>query len=304
MGWCGRSRGCAVILLWSGLAAAEPNDFQLYTLGCPSDSTCSALGVTHAQATANNDAFRVFVNEFAAALTSSNLMPPSSLGHAGFALNLELPVIYLTPNSTFVMPTTSPFSGPLLIPSVHVRKGLPWSFEAGARVGWINTSSMAVATIEGKWSINEGFAYLPDIGIRGYGTRLFNNRDMDLTSAGLDLGVGKRFAVGGMITLTPYAGWNLVWTEATSNNIDFQPGRSITDSEATPAAQLSNTGVYDEVHLDFHNRFYGGVRFIGGVLQLVGEISYSNLGSFTDRDGNKVSMPPVLAINTSIGLDF
>ncbi len=87
-----------------------------------------------------------------------------------------------------------------------MRKGFPFSFEVGARAAWIDRSSMAVGTLEAKCAINEGFLYLPDVAIRGYVTRLFNTRDFDLTTFGFDLGVGREFPIGGMITLTPYAG--------------------------------------------------------------------------------------------------
>lgn len=310
-------------LLAASAAWADPNDFQLYHLGCPSSSTCSGapLNVTGAQAQLNDDNFRIFAREFAAALSSANLMPPSSLGDDGFAIDAELSLAFLNPVGTdssqckagqacFIIPNEAQsFSGPLLLPSVHIRKGLPWSFELGARVAWVDKTRMAAGTIEAKWSVNEGFTYLPDIGVRGYGTRLFNTRDFDLTAAGLDIGVGKRFAIGGMITLTPYAGWNIVWVAATANNVDFDPGRSLQASEtgANPAtAQLNNTGVYSEVTLgaNSHNRFYGGVRFVGGIIQITGEISYSILGGFTDPGGTQVSMPDVLAINMAAGLTF
>jgi hypothetical protein len=204
------------------------------------------------------------------------------------------------------MPTTGKFSGPLLLPSVHIRKGLPFSFEVGTRLTWINTSRMGAGTLELKWSVNEGFAVLPDIGIKGSVTRLFNNRDFDLTVAGLDIGIGKRFAIGGMLTLTPYIGWNLLWVSAVSNTVDFQPSRSSQQAQASPTAQLDNTGVFDEVTLgaNSHNRFYGGLRFIGGVVQLGAELSYSNLGSFTDAGGTVVQMPSLLSINFMAGLDF
>jgi hypothetical protein len=304
--------------LWAAGAHASPNDLQIYHLGCPSAATCGTLGVDGAQAQVNNDNFRIFAREFAAALTSANLMPPSSLGADGFTVDAELSLAFLNSvggdasqcpagKPCFLFPNEAQsFSGPLLLPSVHIRKGLPWSFELGARVAWIDKTAMAAGTIEAKWSVNEGFAYLPDIGIRGYGTRLFNTRDFDLTAAGLDIGVGKRFAIGGMVTLTPYMGWNLVWVAAVANNVDFQPGRTLADSESSQTAQLTNTGVFDEVTMgsNAHNRIYGGMRFVGGNLQLTAEVSYAFMGGFTDAAQTQVSMPNLLAINMAVGLNF
>ena len=106
-------------------------------------------------------------------MTSANLMPPETLGHAGFSLNAELSVVALpspgNQDGQVTLPTEGAATNPLLIPSVHVRKGLPFSFELGARVGWIDRSSMFAATGELKWAVNEGFTWLPDIAVRAHG---------------------------------------------------------------------------------------------------------------------------------------
>jgi hypothetical protein len=52
-----------------------------------------------------------------------------------------------------------------------------------------------------------------------------------------------------------------------------------------------------------HNRFYGGLRFVGGVIQLGAEVSYSLLGT-AGEGAAALKPPPVLTVNTTIGLDF
>lgn len=320
-------RWLGVALLCAGATSlADPNDFRIFVLGNPN---------TNPAANAN---FEAFTKELGAALTSTNLLPPATLGHAGFSLTFEASTVYLgtapinndttsatfgqdvqaaPPSGKFYLPTerqppTYNGASPLLLPSIHVRKGLPFSLELGARATWIDKSQMAAAMGEIRWAVNEGFAYLPDICVRGYGMRLFNTRDFDLGAVGLDLGVGKKFAIGGMITLTPYVGWNLVWLGAGSNTVDFNPGRtyaqSLTNKSGQPDANAQlrdDTGVFKEVSLadNSHNRVYGGVRFIGGVFQLMAEISYSALGQVSYPTG-KVDLPAVIALNGAIGLDF
>lgn len=300
---------CLSALIASTVAAADPYDIRLYKLGNPVPGGAGFDPAANAR-------FRAFAREFAAGLTSANLMPPETLGHAAFSITAELSAVSFD-QGTVTLPTErlnpdrSGIEGMLLIPSMHIRKGLPWSFEIGARAGWIEKSRMAVGTGEIKWALNEGFVFLPDLGARGYVTRLFNTKDFDLTAAGLDLGIGKQFAIGGMITLTPYAGWNLVWVAANSNSIDFDPGRTYESSITSPAAQFQNTGVYDEVTMgaNSHNRFYGGLRFVGGALQLSAEYSVSQLPPISVPTGNgdettTVDLPNVTAINFALGLDF
>jgi hypothetical protein len=291
------SRWMALAILVGGPAAyADNNDFELTKLGKP-DGAESAANVN----------FRAFARTFAAALTSTNLMPPETLGHAGFSLNAELAVVGLPTETEVMLPTSRTQTNSLLVPSLHVRKGLPFSMELGARVGWVDRSKMFAATGELKCALNEGFIWLPDVGARLHVTRLLGNSDFDLTAAGLDVGVGKQFPLGGMVTLTPYGGMDFVGVAASSDTIDFNPSRTVGETLDSPFAGLEDTGVYDEVHLmkNINTRVYGGVRFIGGALQLGAELSLTSLGSIeTAQQTSQRDLPAVLAFSTTLGLDF
>jgi hypothetical protein len=299
-------------LLCGGLAlAAGPNDFRITTLGNPTDPD-------PLRATIANANFQAFAKEMGAALASSDLTPPGTLGHSGFAATMELSVVSLkgisrgdTPPANqpwFIMPTEGKFGGSFLLPAVHIRKGLPWSFEIGTKVGWLDKSQMAVGTLEAKWAGNEGFAYLPDVAVRFHATRLFNTRDFELGAGGLDFSVGKKFAIGGMITLTPYGGWDLTFVGAsTPRMVDFQPDRTEAQAEASQYAQLTNSGMYKDVALfsNAHNRFYGGARFVGGVIQIAAEMSIAGVGQTdTVNESLDQQLPAVLAFNVALGLDF
>ncbi|MDP1822953.1 MAG: hypothetical protein Q8L48_06920 [Archangium sp.] len=304
------SRRLSVLLavLLSTSALGDAYDFRIYQLGNPQESRTGGTP-------AANAAFRAFSRRLAAAMTSVNLAPPETLGHSAFALSAELSVVdFGGSTQTSLMPTQRAISGPVLLPSIHIRKGLPWSFELGVRAAWFEKSRMGLGTVELKWAINEGFTYLPDICVRGSITKILNSRDFDVTAGGLDLGIGKQFAIAGMVTLTPYIGWNLTFVGASSNSIDFNPTRTLAEADA-PNAQFTDYYVFDSVLAanNTNNRFYGGFRFIAGVVMLGFEFSYTTLGSFNDSkigtvDGvctdRSVCMPPVLAYNSTIGFDF
>lgn len=314
-----------VLAVWAGAAFAQ-NDLRIGRLGNPTVSAGAA-----GEATGN---FQAFSKAFAAALTSVNLTPPETLGHAAWSMTVELGVVNLpgvtpTPdgngdgvpdnaidrNRQFYFPTAQSFSGasPLLVPSLHFRKGLPFSFELGTRVAWIDKSSTFAGTFEAKWAVNEGFAFLPDIGMRLYATRAFNIRDTELGAGGFDVGIGKQFAVGGMITLTPYAGWNLVFVGAKARKpLDFDPDRVIDETDTLqdlvgPQAM----GSYGELKMfdkgSAQNRFYLGTRFIGGIIQLGAELSYTALGSLdveTTRGAEEWALPGITAMSFTLGLDY
>ena len=142
----------ARLALTAALLAASAADAQY-------DLFIHKLGNPAADPNANAK-FRAFVRELGAALTSVNLTPPDTLGHSAFAVNAELSVVQLergcvaggsdcVPTERFnpaLVPVRPGIDGSLLIPSVHVRKGLPFSFELGARTAWIEKSHLAAAT--------------------------------------------------------------------------------------------------------------------------------------------------------------
>ena len=305
------SRWVALVAWASGAAAyADNNDLRIWQLGNPDVRGEDGLPVESANLATNAD-FQAFARVMGAAITSANLMPPETTGHSAWAVNAELSVVSL-PDSVRI-PTQAAQPSTVLIPSFHVRKGLPFSLELGGRVGWIERSSHVVGTGELKWAANEGFTWLPDFGVRGHVTKLFGARDLNLTVLGLDFGVGKQFPLGGMVTLTPYGGLDLGFVGATSARMDFDPERSFDDAtEDNSRAALENTAAYRKVSFgdNMNQRLYGGVRFIGGVLQLGAELSLTRTGSVdVPTAGNPDALegrglPAVFAFNTTLGLDF
>ena len=298
------SRCVALTVLLSGATVlADDYDFRIEQLGNP---TPGAAGF-NAAANAN---FRAFARTFGAALTSTNLMPPETVVHAGFNVNAELTVVSLS--SDVQLPTERAQPGTVLLPAFHVRKGLHFSLEMGGRVAWVEKSRMVAATGELKWAVNEGFTWLPDIAVRGHVTRLFGNRAFDLTGLGLDVGVGKQFPIGGMVTLTPYGGLDFTGIRATSSVLDFRQTRTYQETLTRPLAGLEDTAVYSKVSFgdNINQRLYGGVRFVGGVLQLGAEVSYTRLGSVDVPTGadpavtESRGLPGVFTFSTSLGLDF
>jgi hypothetical protein len=295
------SRWMALVTLLSGAAAhADKNDLRLVKLGNPDSSGLNA------SATANAD-FQSFARAMSASLTSANLMPPETLGHAAFNVNAELSVVSLP--SSIRIPTEGDQPGTVLVPSLHVRKGLPFSVELGGRVGWVEKSRMVAATGEAKWAVNEGFTYLPDIGVRGHVTKLMGAQDLSLTAVGLDAGIGKQFPLGGMVTLTPYGGLDFTFVSAESSLLDFDPTRSPGEALGNNSLDaFKDTGSFGRLHYSDNmiQRIYGGARFVGGVLQLGAEISFTRLGSAPVEDGLEETrgLPTVVTFNTSLGLDF
>lgn len=311
--------------LSAATALAGAHDFQLHKLGSP-DQSSSAYDPNA------NAYFRVFAGQLAAAVTSFNLMPPETLGHSGFNIGFEYAVATVDAREDFWPTESATPSRQLLMPTLHLRKGLPFSFEVGAKFSYLQLSRMAAATVEAKWALNEGFTYFPDLGVRGYATRLINARSFSLTTAGLDVGLGKQFAVGGVATLTPYGGWNLQYLTAESGSVDFRPDRpaydparcsdpsTLTpgsaaeqecaqnpnahplDSQQTPHSEMAKFSTV-EFHRNYNHRFYLGLRFISYVFELTIEGSVINTVDVALADGSKVSKQ-IVTFGGKVGIDF
>ena len=259
MGWLIVALGLVI----PGVARADRYDFRLYRLGAPiADPSANAR-------------FEALMGELGMAISNWDLQPAETTGYSGFNFNFEYPVSFINDSGTIngkkYWAIEGAPNGALQMPGIHVRKGLPYSFEVGSRVNYIVQSNMVAATVEAKWALNEGFLYFPDFAIRGWGTQLIGARDFNLTTAGLDLSLGKQFAINGQCTLTPYAGWSSVWTAASSNVIDFDPGQSEQQQFSGGGASGTNSqDVFQNVSLgqDRNDRFYAGVRFVGYVVEL------------------------------------
>lgn len=284
----------ALAVLLPASAFADNYDIRLYKLGQPSvDPSADAR-------------FSAFMNELGVAITNWNLEPPETTGFAGFDFAFEYPVSLINDSGTlngkkyWALETDAP-SGNLQMPGIHVRKGLPYSFEVGSKVNYITRSNMVATTVEAKWALNEGFLYFPDLGVRGFGTQLLGAREFNLTVAGLDIGIGKQIPINGQFTFTPYAGWSSVWVAASSNVVDFAPGKSEQQQfqGSNNASGTADQDVFTSLDLgkNRHDRYYGGIRFISYVVEFGLEASFGMVKTeHTDYT--------IATYSAKLGLDF
>lgn len=231
-------------------AGAEPLDLDLARLGAPSDAVWQALGANVAPAVPVDPAlaaalaadaklrFATLSAETALALSSPLLQPASTTGHSGFDFALEAAYAQVHPDAigTATFASTPAFDPrtpwqtrglvphELFLPSFHVRKALPFSFELGGRVTYLSQSSYFAAQIEGKWALNEG-TYLPDVALRAAHTQLLGHRDWNLGATDFGLLVSKRWGVNAVASLTPYGAARYTFVRASSETIDFGPVR-------------------------------------------------------------------------------
>ena len=153
---------------------------------------------------------------------------------------------------------------------IHFRKGLPQSFEVGTTITYLFLSQMFSAGAEVKWSLIEGFYYVPDLCVRGAVNRTFATRDIDLTTAGFDGALSKTFGLFGTPQLTPYAGYSMGVVWASSRVINATPGESRDYGPNTVGLPVDQF-VFNQV-ITANHRIFGGLRFKAAVAVIGYEI--------------------------------
>ncbi len=260
------------VLFSGGRAAASGNDLQIPALGNPSTDPTAV------------QRFRMLSDELGMTLAGTTLETPRTVGSAGFDIGLELAVAFINPTTTIsgqtqpYWSTTSPASAPLIVPAFHVRKGLPYSFEIGAKVMTIVDSGIFAGQAEVKWGLIEGFRYLPDLSARAYLTQLFSQEDLNLTTGSADLSLGKSFGITGLIALTPYAGWCLTGIEADTNAFwtggvtEQQYQQNPLGGQVRYAPTSANRLGWND---NLYDRFYIGLQMRSHIVSLNVEYDYS-----------------------------
>lgn len=206
-------------------AAAFDNDFDYSKLGVPGAAVPERAADPFAQ-----ERFARFVGDLAMAIAPSPSAPMYTLGGAAFELAFTTDVALVNPTQTFndgnareVWPTIGARPSALVMPTVHLRKGLPFSLQAGTSISYITGSSMAVSSFDLKWALLEGLQWWPSIGVRAFGSVLVNSGPMLLVLGGWDIGGDYRFPIAGSLEAVLYGGYQRMGFNASTGNIDFVP---------------------------------------------------------------------------------
>lgn len=208
------------------------------------------------------------------------LSPAETLGLNGFEFAFEGTVVPIHSDKQYWTAAIEGSPGSVLfIPHLHVRKGLPFSFEVGTQLSYIPESEMFLVGAELKWALNEGFYFIPDLAIRFTINHMVGPKDFALSTGGWDLSLSKAFGVGGMISLTPYAGYNMLFVHGSSH--------VVLDQADPPLSHVFNEVNWKD---NMHHRFFVGCRLKSFIFQLVAE------GTFT-TDG-------IYGFNFKLGFDF
>ncbi len=266
--------------------AGEPLDLDITRLGPPSAAIWVRAGASPADAALlASDArmrFAMLSSELALALSSSLLEPAATVGHSGFAFDLEtaytpvhsgvvgsatssVPALAGYPRDAWPTRTTTP-SG-LVVPSFHVRKALPYSVELGGRILYLSQSSYFAAQIHGKVALQEGYAMIPDVALMAAHTIFLGQKDLNLAATDLTLITSKRFGVNAVMSLTPYLALRFLLVQASSDLIGYAA------PAALPPAVVDETAAFPSLNRTLY-RTTLGVRMTAFATTMALEATY------------------------------
>jgi len=160
----------------------------------------------------NQSSFKDLTSDLGAALSYKAIRPAEPLGSLGFDIGFEVSSTSLESAALESATGGEATSSQLLVPKLHVSKGLPFGFDVGAFYTSVPSSNIGLIGGELSYALLEGGMLSPAVSIRGTFSRLTGVNQLDLSTRGLELSVSKGFAF-----FTPYAGIGQIWINSETN---------------------------------------------------------------------------------------
>lgn len=148
------------------------------------------------------DDFRLLSEDLGAALSYKPIAPGEPLGLLGVDVGIEVTATDLQGANLYQRVSgSSDDIDLLLVPKLHVHKGLPWRLNIDAFYSKVPDSNIELFGGAIGFAIIEGGVALPALTVRATATKLSGVDGLNLDTQGAELTISKGFAL-----LTPYAG--------------------------------------------------------------------------------------------------
>lgn len=132
-------------------------------------------------------------------------------------------------------------SGVLQLYSVKLRKGFGYGVELTGQTGFMAQTSMWNAGVDLRVSLFEGFrsgipGYVPDLAVGGGVRTITGTQHFQLTVASFDTQISKPIPIANAVVLTPWLGYQHLFTFIDSNVVDLTPATN-QESSCQPIGQ-------------------------------------------------------------------
>ncbi len=247
-------------ILWATPAQAQRYELDLSTFG-------GAGGTDEA-------GFQSLVGDLALAMHPKFAGPGSTVGGLGIDIAYGIALVDIDETKDYWNDAVGEPGGALQVSHLHVRKGLPYSFELGGVVSHLHESDIWGVGLELKWAFIEGNHQAPDFGFRTHINTVLGDRDLVLLTSGGDLMLSWTFGIGGLVQTTPYAGYELTYVHAKSHVLG-----AFAEGALQPSTFILPTQDF------LRHRAVVGLRVVAGIADFGFEAGLGELQSYTFKVG-------------------
>jgi len=152
--------------------------------------------------------FKLLSQDLSSTFSYKAVIPATPLGLTGIDLGVEASSTKLK-NPTVWQAATNSNDTTIIVPKVHVHKGLPFGFDIGGFYTSVPGSNIELIGAEVRYALFEGGVVTPAVGLRGAYTKLSGVDQLALNTKALEVLVSKGFTL-----FTPYIGIGHVWTSS------------------------------------------------------------------------------------------
>lgn len=157
------------------------------------------------------DNFKMLAEDLASATSYKALTPAEPLGITGFDIGIEMTNTSLKYSAVFDQACGGCGVDNLLIPKLHLHKGLPMGFDVGLMYASTSNTNVSLIGYELRYANIEGGITMPAVSTRLNYSKLDGVDGFSLESTGIDVSISKGFAM-----LTPYAGVGQNWVRSSA----------------------------------------------------------------------------------------
>ena len=202
--------------------------------------------------------FRKLSEDLGASLSYKAVAPAEPLGITGFDLGLEFSSTALENKTVFNTACSGCDLDNLVIPKLHLHKGLPLNLDVGLMYSSVPSSNITLTGAELRYAFLEGGVASPALAVRGTYSKLSGVDELDFDTRGIELTISKGFAM-----FTPYGGIGQNWVTSTPNVVGLEE-ESFTQSKYYVGLNM-NLGL---LNIDVEADETGGAQTISGKLGL------------------------------------
>ena len=188
-------------------------------------SACAAhAGGFSALGTLSQDQFLRLSHDLGAAISYKGVTPATTLGVLGFDVGVEVTDTRVENSDAFSRAGAGGRSH-LVVPKLHLNKGLAWGFDIGAFVGAAPEVGATLFGADLRYGILDDGLASPAVALRASGTRVTGLGDLGVSTLALDVMASKKFTL-----LTPYVGAGMVRVRSRAggtalDEVSFNKGR-------------------------------------------------------------------------------